>query len=210
MTGGRTGSAGRWRLRFGAMRTAGAIFCVLVLAAGVPGCTHLFQTSAGDLPSRLEYPEFSFDRPQGDEWYLRDTLDPPAIVEFTKRGESSERQIRVVALTPADRVENTDQLTDWSEGLPDEDQVVRPDPGHGAVCVRYHGRSSLTVNYARQAGEFADRMVTDEDSLECIDPHSPGRIVRFIYTQRSPTGGTPEGARDADAFLASVKFEAGQ
>ncbi|HYB91915.1 MAG TPA: hypothetical protein VEC38_12820 [Candidatus Binataceae bacterium] len=187
-------------------RRFGAILCALVLAAGTGACTHLFQTNVDKLPRRLDYPEFSFDRPQGDQWYLHDTLDPPNIVEFTKRAVSSERQIRVLALTPEGRVENVDQLTDWSEGLPDEDQVVRPDPGHGAVCVRYHGRSTMTVNYAGDGAEYADRMVTDEDSLECIDPHLPGRIVRFIYTQRSPTGGTADGARDADAFLASVKF----
>jgi hypothetical protein len=192
-----------------AIRAAGA-FAVAAAAlsavTAVTGCTHLLQTSAEDLPDRMPFQEFAFDRPQGSEWYMRDTLDPPNIVEFTRRGDASEAQIRVVAVRPPGVVQNIDQLTEWAQDLPDEDKVIRAEPGHGATCVRYHGRSALTVNYARQAANYADRMITDEDSLECIDPHTPDIIVRFIVTQRSAAGGTPEGNRQADAFLSSVAF----
>jgi len=72
--------------------------------------------------------------------------------------------------------------------------------------VRYHGRSLMTLHYANTPNPVSNQIATDEDSLECIDPHQPGLLVRFITTQRSATGGTPEGTAEAYAFLKSIQF----
>ncbi|HUY25885.1 MAG TPA: hypothetical protein VMV27_00580 [Candidatus Binataceae bacterium] len=171
------------------------------------GCTHLLQTDAGDLPGRMRRGDFSFQRPARPGWYLRDTVDPPTIVEFTRHDGRAESQILVFGVKPKASVRNASELTRWAENLPDGDKVIAAAPGHGATCIRYHGRSVITVNYANTTAPSADRLVTDEDSLECIDPHAPGFIVRFICTQRSPTGGTAAGTSESDAFLSSIQFE---
>ena len=150
--------------------------------------------------------EFSFERPQGEGWYLDNVSDPPTIVEFTKRGHQWEAQILVMGFHPESRVSNSDELMEWAQALPDADKVITPAPGHGAVCVRYHGRSVMTLHYADTAKPVSNQIATDEDSLECIDPHHPGLLVRFITTQRSATGGTPEGTAEAYAFLKSIQF----
>ena len=174
----------------------------------VPACTHAFQTNSEALPGRMRLGEFSFDRPQGDGWYMSNVSDPPTIVEFTKRGHRTEAQIMVKAFRPEQRVNDPDELMEWAQGtLPDEDKVVTPAPGHGAICIKYHGRSVMTVNYADTSKPFKNEMTTDEDSLDCIDPYNPGLLVRFISTQRSATGGTPEGTAEAYAFLKSIQFE---
>jgi len=180
---------------------------VLAAAVATVGCTHLMQTNADDLPDRMHLSEFSFARPEGSDWYLNNTINPPTVIEFTKRGHQSESQILVIGYRPDERVTNTDELFEWAQGLPDTDKIVALAPGHGATCIRYHGRSTLTVNYADTSKPSADVMVTDEDSLECIDPNQPGLMVRFIVTQRSASGGTPAGARSAEAFLSSVSFD---
>jgi hypothetical protein len=179
----------------------------LAAAAALCRCTHVFQTSGAALPERMRVGEFSFDRPQGDGWYLENVSDPPTIIKFTRRGHRSEDQIMVIGLRPDRRVTNQDELIEWAENLPDADKVVAPDPAHGATCVRYHGRSIFTVHYANTSKPITDVMTTDEDSLECIDPYHPGLIVRFITTQRSPRGGTPDGTAQAYAFLKSIRFE---
>jgi hypothetical protein len=191
------------RVRRGAF--AAAAFAAALSA--LPACTHLLQTNAESLPDRMQFSEFSFARPQGDDWYYRDTSDPPTIAEFTKRGHRSETQILVIGFLPPSRVTSLDELIDFGENLPGADKVISPAPGHGATCVRYHGRSLLSVNYANTMQPYTDVMVTDEDSLECIDPSYPNYLVRFIFSQRSPNGGTEEGTREADAFLDSIKFD---
>ncbi len=180
---------------------------ILFAAGFAAACTHVFQTSGEALPERMRVGEFSFDRPQGEGWYLENTSDPPTIIQFTKRGRHAESQILIVGFRPDGRVTSLDELIDWAQNLPDADKVVAPAPGHGAVCVRYHGRSTLTVHYANTPKPTSDVMVTDEDSLECIDPFTPGILVRFITTQRSAEGGTPEGTAEAYAFLKSIQFE---
>ncbi|GEM_PF-3454425 len=183
------------------------VLAVLFAAGFAAACTHVFQTSGDALPDRMRVGEFSFDRPQGDGWYLENTSDPPIIIQFTKRGRRFESQILVIGFRPDGRVTTLDELMDWTESLPDADKVVAPAPGHGAICVRHHGRSTLTVHYANTPKPLADVMITDEDSLECIDPFHPGLIVRFITTQRSTEGGTPEGTAEAYAFLKSIQFD---
>jgi len=180
-----------------------ALLCATTI---LPACTHAFQTSSEALPERMNVGEFSFERPQSQGWYLNNVSDPPTIVEFTKRGHRSEAQILVMGLHPDNRVTNSDELIEWAENLPDGDKVIAPAPGHGATCVRYHGRSVMTVHYATTPQPKSDEITTDEDSLECIDPYHPGLLVRFITTQRSASGGTPEGTAEAYAFLKSIQF----
>ena len=152
--------------------------------------------------------EFSFDRPQGPGWYMSNVSDPPTIVEFTRHGHRSEAQIMVKGIRPEQRVTTPDELMEWAEAtLPDQDKVVTAAPGHGATCVNYHGRSIMTVHYEESGKPFKNVMTTDEDSLDCIDPYNPGLMVRFISTQRSATGGTPDGTAEAYAFLKSIQFE---
>jgi hypothetical protein len=191
-----------------ARRAAVALAALAAAISALPACTHLLQTNAESLPDRMRFSEFSFARPQGDEWYYRDTSDPPTIAEFTKRGHRSEAQILVIGYLPPGRVTSLDELLDFGENLPGADKVVSPAPGHGATCVRYHARSLLSVNYANTSQPYTDVMVTDEDSLDCIDPGYPNYLVRFIFSQRSPNGGTDEGTREADAFIQSIQFDA--
>jgi len=179
----------------------------LAAIALLPSCTHFSQTNGDALPERMHVGEFSFDRPQGEEWYLNNISDPPTIVEFTKRGHQSEAQILVMGFRPPSPITTADQLSDWAQNLPDADKVITPAPGHGAICVRYHGRSTISINYANTTKPTTDVMTTDEDSLECIDPNTPDILVRFITTQRSATGGTQTGSEEAVAFLNSIRFE---
>lgn len=181
---------------------------VMILGAIAPAsCTHLLQTDAVGLPERIQRGDFSFQRPERTGWYLRDTVDPPTLAEFTRHDGRAESQILIFAFEPSSAVTNADELQHWAESLPGGDKVISPAAGHGTTCLRYHAQSLLTVNYANTTTPSVDRLITDEDSLECIDPHSPGFIVRFIYTQRSPNGGTPAGEQEADAFLSSIRFE---
>jgi hypothetical protein len=180
---------------------------VILSALAAASCTYLLQTDAGGLPGRMQRGDFSFQRPDRAGWYLRDTVDPPTLAEFTRHDGRAESQILIFAFEPSGTVTNADQLQHWAESLPGGDKVISPAQGHGATCLRYHARSLLTVNYANTTAPSVDRLITDEDSLECIDPHTPGFIVRFIYTQRSPTGGTTTGEQEADAFLSSIQFE---
>jgi hypothetical protein len=191
-----------------ALRTAlVAASCAALFAA--PGCTYLWQTNVNSLPERMKFPEFSFAPPQGQGWYHRNVSDPPEIAQFTKHGPRSETQILVTGYQPPGRVTDIDELIEFSENLPGGDKIVAPAPGHGATCVRYHARSLLSVNYANTTtNPYTDVMVTDEDSLDCIDPRYPNYLVRFIFSQRSPKGGTPEGSREADAFIQSIRFSA--
>jgi hypothetical protein len=182
-----------------------ALVALFAMAATV-ACTHAFQTSGEALPERMQVGEFSFERPHGEGWYLENVSDPPTIVEFTKRGPQWEAQILVMGFHPEGRVTNSNELMEWAQELPDADKVVAPAPGHGATCVRYHGRSVMTLHYANTPNPVSNSIATDEDSLECIDPHQPGLLVRFITTQRSATGGTPEGTAQAYAFLKSIQF----
>jgi len=180
---------------------------LLFAASILPACTHAFQTSNEALPDRMQIGEFSFERPQGEGWYLNNVSDPPTVMEFTKRGHQAESQIVVMGIHPDSRVINLDELNEWAENLPDADKVITPAPGHGATCVRYHGRSVMTLHDDENAKHpITGVITTDEDSLECIDPYHPGLIVRFITTQRSATGGTPEGTAEAYAFLKSIQF----
>jgi hypothetical protein len=192
-----------------ARKAVAKILCRVALSAALlamPACTHLWQTSVDSLPDRMRFPEFSFDPPQGDGWYFRDVSDPPEIAQFTRHGPRSETQILVTGYLPPGRVTNLDELIEFSENLPGGDKVISPAPGHGATCVRYHARSLLSVHYANTSNPYTDVMVTDEDSLDCIDPRYPNYLVRFIFSQRSPKGGTQEGTREADAFISSVHF----
>lgn len=191
----------KWR-RFARLCAA-----TILSAIATASCTYLLQTDAGALPGRMQRGDFSFQRPERTGWYLRDTVDPPTLAEFTRHDGRAESQILVYAFEPPTAVTNADQLQQWAESLPGGDKVVSPAAGHGATCLRYHARSLLTVNYANTTEPSVDRLVTDEDSLECIDPRNPGFVVRFIYTQRSPNGGTPEGEQEADTFLSSIRFE---
>ncbi|MHB8384479.1 MAG: hypothetical protein ACYDC3_19315 [Candidatus Binataceae bacterium] len=189
-------------------RRYGRLCAVLITSAtAATACTYALQTDAVGLPGRMRRGDFSFERPARAGWYLRDTVDPPTLAEFTRHDGRQESQILIYAFNPPAAVTNADQLQRWAESLPGGDKVISPAPGHGATCLRYHAQSILTVNYANTTAPSADRLITDEDSLECIDPRSPGFIVRFIYTQRSPAGGTPAGDHEADAFLSSIKFE---
>jgi len=181
---------------------------VMILSAIAPAsCTYLLQTDAGGLPGRMQRGDFSFQRPERTGWYLRDTVDPPTLAEFTRHDGRAESQILIYAFEPPTTVTNADELQHWAERLPGGDKVISPAAGHGTTCLRYHAQSLLTLNYANTTAPSVDRLVTDEDSLECIDPRTPGFIVRFIYTQRSPNGGTPAGEQEADAFLSSIQFE---
>ncbi len=172
-----------------------------------PACTYLWQTSVNSLPERMQFSEFSFEPPQGSGWYYRNVSDPPEVAQFTKHGSRSETQILVTGYQPPGRVTDLDELIAFSENLPGGDKVVSPAPGHGATCVRYHARSLLSVNYANTTSNpYTDVMVTDVDSLDCIDPSYPNYLVRFIFSQRSPKGGTQEGSREADAFIRSIRF----
>jgi hypothetical protein len=189
-----------------------ALRAALVVASSAalfaaPSCTYLWQTNVNSLPERMHFPEFSFDPPQSPGWYHRNVSDPPEIAQFTKHGPRSETQILVTGYQPRGRVTNITELIEFSENLPGGDKLVTPAPGHGATCVRYHARSLLSVNYANTASNpYTDVMVTDVDSLDCIDPSYPNYLVRFIFSQRSPQGGTQEGAREADAFIESIRF----
>jgi hypothetical protein len=180
---------------------------VLFAASILPACTHAFQTSNEALPERMQVGEFSFERPQSQGWYLNNVSDPPTVIEFIKRGHQAESQIMVIGLHPDSRVTTLDELNQWAENLPDADKVIAAAPGHGAVCVRYHGRSVMTMHNDQDKNRPVTGVITtDEDSLECIDPYRPGLIVRFITTQRSASGGTPEGTAEAYAFLKSIEF----
>lgn len=184
-----------------------ALAVLLIVFLG-SACTHAFQTNNEALPQRMHLGEFSFDRPQGPGWYMSNVSDPPTIVEFTRHGHRSEAQIMVKGIRPEQRVTTPDELMEWAEAtLPDQDKVVTAAPGHGATCVNYHGRSIMTVHYEESGKPFKNVMTTDEDSLDCIDPYNPGLMVRFISTQRSATGGTPDGTAEAYAFLKSIQFE---
>ena len=183
---------------------------LVTLIAGamtLSACTHAFQTRNAELPNRMKVGELSFDRPQCDGWYMSNMSDPPTIIQFTRRGHQSEAQILVIGLRPPVPVADSDDLVEWTESLPDPDKVVSASPGHGANCVRYHGRSTFPLYYNEASNSEIHLMTTDEDSLECIDPYNPGFVIRFIITQRSSTGGTPDGTAEAYAFLKSVKFE---
>ncbi|HTR61539.1 MAG TPA: hypothetical protein VMH37_07520 [Candidatus Binataceae bacterium] len=183
------------------------IAVTLFAATMLPACTHAFQTSNEALPDRMHVGEFSFERPQSQGWYLNNVSDPPMVMEFTKRGHQAESQIVVMGLHPDGRVTNLDELDEWAQNLPDADKVITPAPGHGAICVRYHGRSVMTLHNDQDMSRRVTGVITtDEDSLECIDPYQPGLIVRFIATQRSATGGTPQGTAEAYAFLKSIQF----
>jgi hypothetical protein len=176
-------------------------------AITLAACTHAFQTSSDTLPGRMRVGEFSFDRPQSEGWYLKNTSDPPTIVEFTKRGHRAEAQILIRGYRPENRIGNPDELVAWAESLPDAEKYVTLAPGHGATCVRFHGRSALMYGELASTSPIVSRITTDQDSLNCIDPTYPGMIVRFIVTQRGPDGGTPDGSAEAYAFLKSVQFE---
>jgi hypothetical protein len=181
---------------------------IAILIAVAPiACTHLMQTDADALPGQMQRGDFSFQRPSRPGWYLSNTVDPPTLAEFTRHDGRAESQILIFAFAPPEPVSNAEQLHRWAESLPDADKVIAPAPGHGATCLRYHAQSALTVNYANTTAPSSERLITDEDSLECIDPHAPGFLVRFIYTQRSPTGGTPIGEEEAQTFLRSIQFE---
>jgi hypothetical protein len=197
------------RSRIGAswQRHARRCAAAILIAIAQCSCTYLLQTDAVALPGRMQRGDFSFERPERPGWYLRDTVDPPTLAEFTRHDGRAESQILVFAFNPPEPVINADQLQRWAESLPGGDKVVSAAPGHGTTCLRYHAQSILTVNYANTTEPSADRLITEEDSLECLDPRTPGFIVRFIYTQRSPTGGTPTGAAEAAAFLSSIQFE---
>ncbi len=179
----------------------------LLLAAAPLACTHLMQTDANNLPDRMHRGDFSFERPARPGWYLSDTVDPPTLAEFTRHDGRAESQILIFAVAPRSPVTDAAELQRWAESLPDSDKVIAAAPGHGAICVRYHARSVLTVHYADTPSPSADRQVTDEDSLDCIDPHAPGYIVRFIYTQRSSIGGNPVGEEEAQQFLRTIEFD---
>ena len=181
---------------------------MVVAALALGGCTHVGQTSADGLPDRVETPEFSFDRPQGDGWYRIDTLQPPAVIQFTQRTKGRETKIEIVSVAMSEPVRSLDDLTVWAQDLPEQDPIVRADSSHGALCVRHRGRSSATVHYVDDATktDYQYRIIADEDSLECVDPVSPTRILRFVFSQRSQSGGSAEGEREADAFLSSVQF----
>jgi hypothetical protein len=180
-----------------------ALFSALL---AMPACTYLWQTSVNSLPGRMKFAEFSFDPPQGHGWYYRNVSDPPTIARFTKHGPRSETQILVTGYQPPGRVTDLNELVQFSENLPGGDKMISPAPGHGATCVRYHARSLFSVSYANTSKPYTDVMVTDEDSLDCIDPSNPNYLVRFIFSQRSPKGGTEEGSREADAFIGSIRF----
>jgi|SRR5208282_2593831 len=191
------------RLRPALAHAAATVAAIMLL----PACTHFFQTNGEALPERMQVGEFSFDRPQGDGWYLNNVSDPPTIVEFTKRGHQTEAQILVMGFRPPNPISTPDELSDWAANLPDAGQVITPAPGHGATCVRYHGRATISINYANTTKPVTEVMTTDEDSLECIDPYTPDLLVRFITTQRSATGGTPTGSEEAITFLNSIRFD---
>ncbi|MGH7780899.1 MAG: hypothetical protein ACREQR_13860 [Candidatus Binataceae bacterium] len=188
-------------------RFASRCAAALLIALAPIACTHLLQTDTAGLPGRMQRGDFSFQRPDRPGWYLRDTVDPPALAEFTRHDGRAESQLLIYAFDPQAPVTNAEQLQHWAESLPGGNKIVSAAPGHGTTCLRYHARSELTVNYANTPAPSADRMITDEDSLECLDTRTPGFIVRFIYTQRSPSGGTPAGNREADALLNSIQFE---
>ncbi|HXW82767.1 MAG TPA: hypothetical protein VEJ86_00040 [Candidatus Binataceae bacterium] len=188
------------------MKVAGGLGLALGCAVLVGGCTHVGQTSADVLPTRVETPEFSFARPDGDGWYRIDTLNPPTVIEFTRRSPAAERKIEVTSVETPQPVANLDELTEWVENLPEGDPRIWPAPGHGAVCVRNHGSTSVTVHVVLEGTDYPDRMIAVEDSLECVDPASSARILRFVFSQRSRSGGNLEGEREADAFLGSVQF----
>jgi hypothetical protein len=183
---------------------------ILCAAALTSACTHAFQTSGEALPDKMHVGEFSFERPQGEGWYLKNVSDPPTIVEFTKRGHQSESQILVMGFRPEPPITNADELMEWAQTLPDESKVVTSDLGHGATCVRYHGRATVTAYYtpvdSTAAKPIAYHAMTDQDDLDCIEPHNKGLLVRFISTQRSASGGTPDGTAEAYAFLKSIQF----
>lgn len=194
----------KWRCR--ALRRTALVAAAAAAAIAITGCTHLWQTRDSALPARMKFAEFSFDPPQGSGWYYRNVSDPPEIAQFTKHGPRSESQILVAGYQPENRVTDLDELVEFAENLPGGDKVIKPAPDHGATCVRYHARSLFSVHYANTPDPYTDVMVTDEDSLDCIDPNYPDYLVRFIFSQRSPKGGTPEGEREAEAFINSIRF----
>lgn len=155
----------------------------------------------------MQFEDFSFARPTGDGWYMTNAPADFTYAEFKKRTESSEAMIRVVQMSPSDIIENEEQLLTYANNLPGEDPIIRLEAGHGATCVRYRGRSALTVNYEENtAGQYQNRMVTDEDSLECIDPDRPGSLFAFTYSERSKAGGSEQGLLEADEFIKSIQF----
>ncbi len=182
--------------------TIGA-FC----SAAISACTHLMQTDAGDLPGRVERGGFSFERPDRIGWYMQDTVDPPTLFEMTRHDGRNETQILVLGVAAPSRIGSIDDLDEWCEDLPDGDKVISAAPDHGALCLRYHGRSTFAVHYADAAAPAAYVVITDEDTLECVDPRDPKYVVRFIYAQHGPSGGTAAGASEADAFIKSIQYQ---
>lgn len=181
---------------------AGAIIATL----GFGACTYLWQTEATILPDRIQRGDFSFERPTQPGWYMRDTVDPPSLAEFTRHDGRAESQILIVSFAPEAAVSDAQSLALWAGNLPGGDKVITPAPNHGTTCLREHSRSVLALHDADSAAPSVYRMITDEDSLDCLDPRAPGFIVRFIYAQRSPQGATPAGNREADAFLSSIQY----
>ncbi len=182
--------------------------CVAALALALAGCTHLFETKVESLPDRLDYPGFSFERPDGGEWYMRDAPPQSTLAEFKKHSDGVESMIQVARVWPPDPVENADQLMEFASNLPGEDPQVALEDGHGTTCVRYRARSALTVNYEGSDNpQMQQRMITDEDSLECLDPLWPGALLAFTFSQRGKHGGSADGAHEADAFIRSIQFE---
>jgi hypothetical protein len=180
----------------------------VALALAGAGCTHLFETNAERLPDRLDYPGFSFQGPDGGEWYMRDVPPESTLVQFRKHSDGVESMIQVARIWPPDLVENADELMNFASNLPGEDPQVTLEDGHGTTCVRYRARSALTVNYEGSDNpQMQQRMVTDEDSLECLDPLWPGALLSFTFSQRGKHGGSVDGAHEADAFIKSIQFE---
>ncbi len=183
-----------------------AVWCAIVALMAGSGCTHLLETRADSLPGRIDYPGFSFERPEGRDWYLSNAPAAFTLLEFKRHSDGVETLIRVSRIQ-APAITNADQLTEFAENMPGEDPQVSVESGHGATCVRYRARSALTVNYeASAAPQYQHRMVTDEDSLDCIDPLSPGDLITFTFSQRGHDGGSADGANEADVFIRSVRF----
>jgi hypothetical protein len=190
------------------------LLMLVITLACCAACTHLLETAADSMPARLQYPGFSFERPKGEDWYAANAPPDSTFAEFKKHDDGVETMIRISRVNPPDLIQDPDHLVEYANNLPAEDPIVRLEPGHGAVCVRYRGRSALTVNYDASAdtsaARYQDRMLTDEDSLQCIDPQNPGELIAFTYSERGKLGGSADGAREADEFIRSIKFDTSQ
>jgi hypothetical protein len=176
-------------------------------ALALAACTHLLETNVESLPERLDYPGFSFQRPPGEGWYMTDQPPESTMAEFKKHSDGTETMIQVARVWPPDPVEDADQLFEFASNLPGEDPQVVLENGHGDTCVRYRAHSALTVHYEASESPSQQRMRTDEDSLECLDPLWPGALLSFTYSQRRGDGGHLDGAPEADAFIRSIQFE---